>query len=78
MSKVMIFYLFILMSLSKCCKNNLTWKDPDGFTCYYYELKRICSKNTGYYYTVQYYAGYSYNFPELNCCYCGKTDIQFY
>jgi hypothetical protein len=64
------------MNVAHCCLNNNAWRDPNGFNCYYYELKGICTK-TGYYHSVGYYAGFVYNFPELNCCYCGKDDIPF-
>ena len=59
------------------CFDTPSWLDKDGADCKNYEKSGIC-QNGGYYYAAQYFAGKIYNFPELNCCQCGKKHYRNY
>ena len=54
------------------CYNIPNWQDKDGVDCLRYEKQGIC-QNNGYHYNAYYFSGKRYNFPELNCCACGKA-----
>lgn len=51
--------------------------DNGGYNCAYYKSKGICTAND-FHEILQYYGGKQYNFPELNCCECGKKDDKYY
>ena len=75
----LVFYLFlhltdwVLASHNKAyCTDTSNWVDKHTFNCWFYERKGICS-NGEIVSSAAYYGGNSYNFPELNCCECGKS-----
>ena len=47
------------------------WQDPQQLSCGYYSSSGLCSDHK---FTEMggKYSGSAYNFPELNCCACGK------
>ena len=59
------------------CSDTTYWKDKHGFNCWFYERKGIC-KNGRFTHLARYYGGFNYNFPELNCCECGKSSSSYY
>ena len=72
----------LIISLLQCilaqtCRDNKWWKDKHGYNCQFYAVRRIC-RNRDFNPIAQYYGGVTYNFPELNCCACGKSDGKFY
>ena len=66
---------FILLALiSKIrsqCIDTINWTDKHNYNCNYYLTKGICRNND---LVGEHYAGALYNFPELNCCACGKPS----
>ena len=48
------------------CTDTPSWDDEDGETCADYR-KKYCFDNIAYVY------GPLFNYPELNCCGCGKV-----
>ena len=58
--------------LNKChiylaCTDTPSWNDGFGDTCEDYRLRSYCQDNS-----AGLLAGFAYNFPERNCCGCGK------
>ena len=71
--------LFLLVTFSQACTDTFGWKDKNGNDCQYYQKKNICKDNRiNRVASSVFIAGSEYNFPELNCCACGKTGTLFY
>ena len=53
------------------------WQDPQQLGCDYYSSSGLCQD---YKFTDigAKYSGSAYNFPELNCCACGKGRSENY
>ena len=77
----MIIFTLILTILtpvtSARCDNTPDWKDRDGYSCYFYSrVGRQCTGH-GFSSTAAHFGGKFFNFPELNCCACGKTEWEY-
>ena len=59
------------------CTDTPNWKDNHEYGCQYYKKQKIC-KNGKISENGEFYAGERYNFPEMNCCECGKSDKKFF
>ena len=72
-----MYYKFILLiflpKISSQCIDTPNWTDLHKYDCKYYLNKDICRNND---LLGEHYAGASYNFPELNCCACGKPKTN--
>ena len=72
-----IFFISVLIPIVASiqqCEDTPLWKDKSGNTCSYY-FNTICL-NGLYNRAYQNYAGSRFNFPELNCCQCGKMKFS--
>ena len=69
--------LFLQINLSKPattdrmdCSDTIGWKDLNDNACYYYGLRKLCSNSL---LSSIANGGIHDNFPENNCCGCGKS-----
>eukprot|EP00808_Paulinella_micropora_P021583 g19910.t1 len=56
---------------ARVCKDTLNWQNGAGYTCAGYASQNWCANGrftTG----AEWTGGSTYNFPENNCCVCGK------
>ena len=76
MMNIVKFALITLISSSQACNDSPAWRDSQGYSCQQYIDNTFCQGGT---ITTkgEFYAGFKYSFPELNCCACGKTDQEF-
>ena len=56
------------------CQEDMSWTDPEGLTCADYSMNGYCN---GYGFNEGYgmYSGPARNYPEMNCCLCGKGNF---
>ena len=78
--KIMFLVIIqILSTVDSRCYNTYRWRDKLGNNCRYYKDMGICSKYTKSFTSYKpYISGNEFQFPELNCCNCGKSDVPFY
>ena len=57
-------------ALAKSCKDTPDWHNQKGMTCARYEQHGYCVNGKAY---KQWTLGEKYNYPEKNCCACGKS-----
>ena len=81
---LLLSVLVFIINLVQCqpsrravCTDTMGWRDKDELGCYFYQIKKICISN-GFGQSLRFYSGNTYNFPELNCCACGKKNQLIY
>ena len=74
--KRLLLLIILTEKTSARCANTPDWKDRDGYGCFFYSRNGLC---TGYGFSAraEYFGGVYFNFPEVNCCACGKTDWEY-